>query len=55
MIAGSQGKLRVLSAADGKPLAERDLPAPLWDGMAVAHGRLFVSTADGKLLCLGQR
>jgi outer membrane protein assembly factor BamB len=53
-IAGSAGGLRVLSAENGQPLAERQLPVPLWDGMAVADGRLFVSTADGKLMCLGE-
>ena len=52
-IAGSEGDLRVLSTEDGRVLLNRKLPAPLWDGMAVAQGRLFVSTADGKLLCLG--
>ena len=55
LIAGSEGDLRVLSPEDGKVLASRELPPPLWDGMAVAHGRLFVSTADGKLLCLGEK
>lgn len=54
-IAGSEGELRVLSADDGKLLTKHNLPAPLWDGMAIASGRLFVSTADGKLLCLGER
>ncbi|MBN2133268.1 MAG: PQQ-binding-like beta-propeller repeat protein [Sedimentisphaerales bacterium] len=30
------------------------MPAPpIWDGMAVAQGRLFVSTRDGAVLCLG--
>jgi outer membrane protein assembly factor BamB len=53
-IAGSDGDLRVLSTEDGKQLASHDLPAPLWDGMAVAYGRLFVSTADGRLLCMGE-
>jgi hypothetical protein len=27
---------------------------PVWDGMAVAQGRLFVSTVDGKVLCFGK-
>jgi outer membrane protein assembly factor BamB len=52
-LAGSKGELRIVSADDGELLAERELPAPLWDGMAVAGGRLYVSTADGRLLCLG--
>ena len=54
-IAGSEGELRVLSADDGKLLTKHNLPAPLWDGMAIANSRLFVSTAGGKLLCLGER
>ena len=53
-IAGSDGGLRVRSAGDGHLLAKRDLPVPLWDGMAVAYGRLYVATADGKLMCLGK-
>ena len=51
----NKGRLLALAAADGKTLAERDLPAPVWDGMAAAYGRLFVSTRDGKLICLGRR
>ena len=54
LVAGSDGDLRVLSAADGKPIAGQALPAPLWDGMAVARGRLYYSTREGKLLCLGE-
>ncbi len=53
-IAGSDGDLRVLSAEDGRQITQRSIPAPLWDGMAIADGRLYLSTADGKLLCLGQ-
>ncbi len=52
-VAGSQGGLKVLAAEDGKLLAEHDLPPPVWDGMAPAAGRLFVSTLDGRLICLG--
>jgi outer membrane protein assembly factor BamB len=54
LLAGSTGELRVLSTVDGKQLAQASLPAPLWDGMAVAHGRLYYSTRDGRLLCLGK-
>jgi len=53
-VAGSQGGLVVLAMADGKKLAERGLPSPIWDGMAAAYGRLYVSTQDGDLVCLGK-
>jgi outer membrane protein assembly factor BamB len=54
--AGRNGaRLLVVSAANGATLAERDLPAlPVWDGMAAAQGRLFISLADGSVLCLGE-
>jgi outer membrane protein assembly factor BamB len=55
LIAGTGGGLVVLSAVDGKVIARRDLPACIWDGLAVAAGRLFASTADGKLICLAAR
>ncbi len=54
-LAGSGGELQVLSTTDGSVLAKADLPSPLWDGMAVADGRLFVSTAAGSLICLGEK
>lgn len=48
------GRLYVLSAADGRTLGELDLDAaPVWDGMAAAAGRLFISLNDGRLICLG--
>jgi outer membrane protein assembly factor BamB len=53
-VAGSDGNLQVRSTADGKPIATQALPAPLWDGMAVANGRLHYSTRQGQLLCLGE-
>ncbi len=52
-VAGSDGDLRVLNPADGKLIAKQTLPEPLWDGMAVANGRLYYSTRDGQILCLG--
>ena len=54
LVAGSDGNLQVLSAEDGQPIAKQSLPPPLWDGMAVAGGRLYYSTLGGQLLCLGE-
>jgi hypothetical protein len=53
-IEGRRGaKLVVLDAASGEQIAGHDLASPpVWDGLAAAYGRLYVSTASGKLLCL---
>ena len=58
--AGFEGKkgvsLRIVSAADGKTLSECELPAmPVFDGLAAANGRLYLSTLDGKVLCLAEK
>ncbi len=52
-LVSSKGSLIMLNAASGERLAEAKVPAPLWDGLAVADGRLFLTTADGHVLCLG--
>jgi len=45
------GVLAAFAAADG---AEYKLAAPpVWDGMAAAGGRLFISTGNGCILCMG--
>ncbi|MFH1918981.1 MAG: PQQ-binding-like beta-propeller repeat protein, partial [Planctomycetota bacterium] len=54
IVAGSNGDVRVLSTADGQQIASQSLPAPLWDGMAIAGGRLYYATRDGRLLSLGK-
>lgn len=47
------GVLVVFNAADGEKLSEYKLDAPpVWDGMAATDGRLFISTMDGKVVCL---
>ena len=53
--AGRRGALLyAVSAADGAKLAERKLASmPIFDGMAAARGRLYLSTTDGRVLCLG--
>lgn len=46
------GVLMVVSAADGKTLSELKLPgAPVQDGIAVAGGRVYISTTNGRLMC----
>jgi outer membrane protein assembly factor BamB len=48
------GLLWSVSADDGAKLAEMDLASqPVFDGMAAAAGRLYISMSDGRLLCLG--
>jgi hypothetical protein len=54
-VAGSDGELRIFSTTDGKPITRHALPAPLWDGMALADGRLYYATREGRVLCLGKR
>jgi len=44
--------LWAVSAADGHRLSELQLDTlPVWDGMAAASGRLFLTTTDGKVMC----
>ncbi len=48
------GRLLAVSTADGGTLAELDLPSPpVFDGMAAARGRVYLSTKNGKVVCLG--
>ncbi len=50
----TRGRIRFYSADNGENLGEVQLDhAPRWDGMAAAGGRLYVSTEDGKVICLG--
>ena len=51
--AGADPVLLAVAAADGKPLAELQLPdAPVFDGLIAAQSRLFLATRNGKVLCL---
>ena len=48
------GVLWAASAASGEKLAQYTLDAPpAWDGLAAANGMLFLSLADGHVLCMG--
>jgi outer membrane protein assembly factor BamB len=47
------GILCAISTADGKKLAEYPLKSPpVFDGIAAANGRLYISTIDGSVVCL---
>jgi len=47
--------LRIYSAAGGELLLQSPLEAePVFDGMAAAADRLFLSLSNGKLICLGE-
>ncbi len=48
------GSLWLVSAEDGTRTGEIALEDPVvWDGLAAAHGRLYVATASGRVLCFG--
>ena len=48
--------LLAFSAREGKELARTKLDSPpVFDGMAAANGRLYISTMDGQLLCLAEK
>ena len=47
--------LWVLSKEDGKKLAEYKLETlPVWNGVAAADGKIFISLKNGTPLCLGE-
>ena len=46
-------EIAIHAKSDGSPVGTYELPAAaVHDGMAAAHGRLFISLEDGKLVCL---
>jgi outer membrane protein assembly factor BamB len=48
----STGELTIRSAADGSLIARVATAPPVWDGLAAAHGRLYLSTLAGQVICL---
>ena len=56
VVSPREGRLLSFSATDGKKLGELKLSAPpVFDGMAAAGGRLYVSCRDGTLRCFGKK
>jgi len=53
---GKDSVLWAVSAKDGRKLAEYELGSPpVFDGMAVGDGRLYLTTVGGKVLCFAAR
>ena len=49
------GVLWAVSADDGATVAQYELDSPpIFDGMIAAGGRLFLSTMDGRVVCLAR-
>ncbi len=48
------GRMKVLSTTDGYVISETQVPPPSWDGLAIAEGRLYLTTQDGKVVSLGK-
>ena len=47
------GLVSIRSALDGEKIGEYALDSPpVWDGMAAANGRLYISLNDGRVLSL---
>jgi len=54
--ASQPGAIWAISADDGSVLSKQPLSAaPIFDGMAAADGKLYLSTMDGKVRCLGEK
>jgi len=54
---GKRGALfRVVATSDGSQLAEFEMDeVPVFDGLIAAGDRLYMSTMDGTLICLGEK
>ena len=47
--------LWILSKKDGSKLAQYNLETlPVWNGMAAANGRLYLSLENGSVVCFGE-
>jgi outer membrane protein assembly factor BamB len=57
LLQGKNGALLwAVSATDGKRLAEYKLQSlPVWDGMVVSGGKLYLATADGEVISYSEK
>jgi hypothetical protein len=51
----TQAVFQAVDTASGEPLAELRLDAPpVFDGLIAAHGRVYITTVDGSIVCWGE-
>ena len=51
----ADGKVLIVSAGDGTIIETLDLDTPpIFDGMAVANGKLYIATVDGRIIAMGK-
>ncbi len=48
------GRLKIVSVADGSVLAEKQVPPPVWDSLAIASRRVYLVSQSGELMCMGE-
>jgi hypothetical protein len=55
-LAGKRGALvKIFNKGDGQVTRDFTIDSPpVWDGVSVAQGRIFIVTEDGKIRCYGQ-
>lgn len=55
-LAGKRGALvKIVNTGNGQVARDFTIDSPpVWDGVSVAQGRIFIVTADGKIKCYGQ-
>ena len=48
--------IQIIEKATGKQIAEINLDStPIYDGLAIADGKILVSLENGKVLCLASK
>jgi hypothetical protein len=55
-LSGKRGALvKIFNKGDGQVTRDFTIDSPpVWDGVSVAQGRIFIVTEDGKIRCYGQ-
>jgi hypothetical protein len=49
------GSILAVNTNNGDVNGDVELPSPpVWDGIAIARGRLYVASVDGKVTCYGK-
>jgi hypothetical protein len=54
-IVHKDGRLKIVSVADGSVTTEMQVPPPVWDSLAIAGRRVYLVSQSGELLCIGEK